>query len=138
MSALFAILLTQAAPAAAPAPAPTEVPTVEMSIARARVAKVRTLLSSVTSGDAAALAPVLAPGASANVNGVISPLGVLTLAPLQSCTRKGPFNANADQVIITMTCTGSLPAAASVMVGFTAEQISSVVVGPAAPPVGGS
>lgn len=144
MSLLFAILLAEAAAApAAPAPAavappPAETPAVPMTVAKARVDKVKAMLAAANSGDSAALGAVAATGATLNINGAITPLGALALAPLKTCTRKGAFTVNDEQVILNMACSGTLPALSSIMVGFTAEQVSSVVVGPAAPPVGGS
>jgi hypothetical protein len=137
MTMLTAIVLAAQAAAApaAPVPAAPPPPAVPMTVAKARVDKVKALLAVAASGDAAALGAVVAPSATANVNGATSPLTAAAIAGLKTCTRKGPFTVNDEQVIFTMTCTGTLPALSSAMVGFTAEQIASLVVGPAPPPM---
>ncbi len=133
MSALISILLAAAATADAPPPPPP--PAVSMDVAKARVAKVKTLLAVAVSGDSVTLNSVIGAGANANMNGTTSPLTVAAIAPLRSCTRKGPFTVSDDAVSMGMTCTGSLPADTTVFITFAAEQISSVVAGPSAPPV---
>ena len=139
MSLLTAFALAAqavAAPAAAPVSSPP--PAVPMAVAKARVDKVKALLGVATSGDSTALAPLLAANASANMNGTASSLTAAALAPLKACIRQGPFTVNDDQVIFNMTCAAVLPAQSNVMVGFLGEQVSTIVAGPAPPPVSGA
>ena len=136
MSAVFAILMAAAAPQAVAAPQPdADQPSVPMDVAKARVAKVKTLLASATSGDALPLKDVSMLDATANFGGAPTALTVAAIAPLKSCTRNGPFTVSPYGVMVRMSCTGTLPPDATVFVNFTDEMISSVVAGPSAPAV---
>jgi hypothetical protein len=132
VTAIFALLLAAAAPAATPTPEPPSVP---MDVAKARVAMIKTLLGAASSGSDSALKSVIGPDANANFNGAVSALDAKAIAPLGSCRRNGPFTVSEDGVMVKMACTGTLPADATVLFTFTNEKISSVVAGPSAPPV---
>ena len=123
---------------AAPPPAPTP-PAVSMDVARARVAKVKTLLAVAANGNAAALAPIAAPGATTDINGIMGLLKPEAIAPLKGCTRVKPFEVNEDAVVLTMRCTGGLPADTTTEIDFDGELIAKVsaaqtVYRPSTPP----
>ncbi|UIJ43919.1 hypothetical protein LZK98_12545 [Sphingomonas cannabina] len=134
--AAFAIAQQQAAP---PAPPPAPPPSVSMDVARARVAKVKTLLAVAANGNGAALTPIVAPGATTDINGIMGLLKPDTIAPLKGCTRVKPFEVNEDAVVLTMRCTGGLPADTTTEIDFDGELIAKVsaaqtVYRPATPP----
>jgi hypothetical protein len=123
-AALFAAPL-QAAPQAVPAPAP-DVPVVTMDVAKARVATVKLVWAAIASGDEAALARVVTPTATADINGITGSLKLTALAPLKSCTRTKPYQVNQTDVALTLTCTGVLPTETTAVVVFDGDKVAQV------------
>lgn len=131
MSAMIALFL-----AAAAAPEPADPPSVPMDVAKARVEMVKTLLASA--GGGGSLKAISGEGANTNIGGAIAALTPSAIAPLQSCTRSGPFTVSEYGVMVRMACSGSLPADATLLVTFADEKIVSVVAGPSAPALAGA